>query len=475
MGDPNILQEIDFSIKNFNINKNIKEKPLLLIFTPSSWLIPRPTYVKFREHFDKYFKYEKGFIITGNEFFKIKGRFPISFTIWSYNFNPKGNKNKIIIRDLTHLSNSNLDINWNMPLDFINNKMKYIIKNSKDIIFDNTRGDIRNLLPIINNFKTNTSIIQPRYNSYRNIQKDINGKVIISGFPRNDDRHTRIKDPHGYGDGTFTSFMDDNTPVRIKQDSCRRMSNNPDRIWFRLDNAFINLNQTRIISGPPDNRGFCAYDLSSAKTTLMWFALTKALNGVYPIWANQFDLWAPDFDKLELNEKKKNEFISYFYSLCFAFALSENRCVVTKFEADNPVIGAPEVFIDNPLCPANPDSFWATVLDSQIPQFKPDSKNLQSPAYSLVSSVKQLYKTWNLNYCKGQNLTNVGLQDEPYFKYFNYADFLTPYSGLTQIKKYTDKHNCPDLSELFKQISVITKSVKEEIYNLLIHQLKYFE
>lgn len=78
--------------------KKVKEKPLLLIFTPTSWLIPRPTYVRFRKVFDKYFKYEKGFIVTGNEFFKIKGRFPISFTIWSYNYNEKGNKNNGIAK-----------------------------------------------------------------------------------------------------------------------------------------------------------------------------------------------------------------------------------------------------------------------------------------------------------------------------------------------------------------------------------------
>jgi hypothetical protein len=83
MGD---MQLTELNFENIHLPAPLDtskvETPLILIFTPTSWLIPRPTYVGFRKMFDKYFKYEKGFIILGNEFFKIKGRFPISFTIW---------------------------------------------------------------------------------------------------------------------------------------------------------------------------------------------------------------------------------------------------------------------------------------------------------------------------------------------------------------------------------------------------------
>ena len=54
-----------------------KMKPILMIFTPTSWLIPRPSYKYFRDEFDKYFKYENGFIINSNEFFKLKGKWPL--------------------------------------------------------------------------------------------------------------------------------------------------------------------------------------------------------------------------------------------------------------------------------------------------------------------------------------------------------------------------------------------------------------
>jgi hypothetical protein len=221
----------------------------------------------------------------------------------------------------------------------------------------------------------------------------------------------------------------------------------------------ISLNLLKIFCGPSDNRTFCALDLPSAQKTFSWFGIAKAINARYPVWANQFDLWPPNIPK----QKEKA-----FYSLCFAFGLAENRCVVTKFEKGNPVEGAPEVFVDNPLCPINRESFWSTTLDSEIV----DSPKLAS---ELVDLVKQLYKRWNQKYCKGQILRSVGLHDEPYFKYFDYKDFITPNSGLIQIRKYAENKNAEDLLELFVKISAKTKEVREEIYRLLVHEFGYFD
>jgi hypothetical protein len=120
------------------------------------------------------------------------------------------------------------------------------------------------------------------------------------------------------------------------------------------------------------------------------------------------------------------------------------------------------------MCPANPESFWSAALDQEI-------TDQQSLAGELVVRIKELYKHWNLNYCKGQVLQNVGLQDEPYFRYFDYADFLTPYSGLIQIRKYAEIHGKEDLQVFFREISVLTKRVREEIYRLLVEEFRYFE
>jgi hypothetical protein len=440
------------------LDKKKVETPLILIFTPTSWLIPRPTYVPFRQLFDRYFKYEKGFIFLGSEFFKIKGRFPISFTIWSYNYKKEGNKNNVLVKDLTNLVNSDLQINWNRNIETITKKLKSIVRGATDIQFNNTRGDIRTLLPKLAN-KSGKLVLQPRYD-YSIAKKESEYGKIVSGFPLKDkEKHIDLQRRCGNPSGKFVGFYDDNTPVRLDQDNYGRMSTKCDRVWFRLDNDLKSVNKTRILGGPPDKYGFCSYDIQSAKTTFIWFALTKALNGLYPVWANQFDIWVPNIPKPKEN---------YFYSLCFAYGLAENRCVVTKFEKDNPVAGAPEVFVDNPLCPANPESFWSTVLDKEI---------IARPvlALELVDLIKQLYKKWNVKYCKGQLLKSVGLQDEAYFKYFDYKDFVTPSSGLIQIKKYAELHNTVDLNALFEQISAKTKEVREEIYRLLVEEFRYFE
>lgn len=96
-------------------------------------------------------------------------------------------------------------------------------------------------------------------------------------------------------------------------------------------------------------------------------------------------------------------------------------------------------------------------------------------AFELVEKIKELYKTWNKNYCKGQKLEHVGLHEEPYFKYFDYADFLTPHSGLIQIKKHSEQEGFRDMQQLFAEVSDLTKQVKAQLYNLLVHEFKYFE
>ena len=72
-------------------------------------------------------------------------------------------------------------------------------------------------------------------------------------------------------------------------------------------------------------------------------------------------------------------------------------------------------------------------------------------------------------------MENVGLDQEAYFKYFDYADFVTPYSGLIQIKKYAEIHNAEKILSLFEKITEQTKKVKEEIYQLIVDEFKYFD
>lgn len=427
--------------------ENHKLKPVVMIFTPTSWLIPRPTYAKFRKTWDKYFKFDSGFIVTSNEWFKLDGKWPLAFTMWTYEHNEEGNENHVKLTDLTELQKIDLNINWNDTDDKIDAVLNTLLEKFRNVKLDNTRGCIKD------------SLGQKMHDFKRDRTKtEIDSNTIYGGLPLKDERR-KNKKTYGISNSTLVGFMDDNTPVRIKESDNKRFKKNIETIWCRIDTGFIDINKSRTLNGATDQKGYCSYDLDSAKKILSWFTITKVLNGKYPVWANQYDIWSPIIPK-----KKEKE----WHSLCFAFVLSENTSVVTKFEKDNPVLGAPEIFVDNPLCPTNKESFWSLILDTEVTK---DSEL----AFELVEKIKELYKTWNKNYCKGQKLEHVGLHEEPYFKYFDYADFLTPHSGLIQIKKYTEKEGLHDMQQLFTEVSELTKQVKAELYKLLVHEFKYFE
>jgi len=426
--------------------RNNELKPVVMIFTPTSWLIPRPTYQGFRGMWDRHFKYHSGFIITSNEFFKLQGKWPLAFTIWMYE--PDDTRgNHVQMYDLTGLKHSDLDIDWLENDEKIDKVAETYTKNKTPIIFDKSRGSIKEV------------INQKMFDFKRDRTKaELASNEICGGMPLKDNRRNNKK-TYGLHNGNFIGFMDDATPVRIQQDSSSRMSNTPDRLWLQLRPTIIDINLTKVLGGSPDKYGYCAYDIESAKLTFTWFCITKSINGVYPVWANQFDIWPPII---------KPELATYWHSLCYAFVLAENRCVVTKFPANDPVEGAPEVFVDNPMSPNNRNSFWSTTLDKEI-------VNEPGTAKKLVEAVKELYRMWNHTYCKGQTLEHVGLQNEAYFKYFDYADFVTPNSGLIQIRKYAEVNEATDLVQQFAEISACTKLVKAELYRLLVDEFKYFE
>jgi hypothetical protein len=84
----------------------------------------------------------------------------------------------------------------------------------------------------------------------------------------------------------------------------------------------------------------------------------------------------------------------------------------------------------------------------------------QSIAGELVAKIRGLYKHWNLSNCKGQVLQYVGLQEEPYSRYFDNANSLTPRSGLIQIGKYKEIQGKEVFQVLLKKISFLTKKAR---------------
>lgn len=434
-------------------------RPAILIFTPTSWLIPRPTYAPFRTLFDEHFEFEDGFVVTSNAFFKLKGTWPLAFTVWTYRSEvTPGARNEIKLRDFTHLTKRNFDFNWDVAEDLAQAQIEKVVDKATIVDLSAKRGDIRTLLPDLPDGKGKI-VRQPRLNIYRTLKASEKGQRVVSGFPLTDTRHRTVTSPYGFAEGSFVGFMDDLTPVRVNQDPLNRLTTRPDRVWFQLRPAFIDINLNKVHNGPPDKYGYCAYDLESAQATFMWFTLSKVLNAGYPVWANQFDLWAPAF----ATEQQRQEFLR----LCYAYVLAENRCVVTTFEADNPVAGAPAVFVDNPLCPLNPSAFWAQVLAPEFFQAPADA------ATELVIAVENLYKQWATAHCQGRFMYYVGLQNETYFKHFSQPDFLTPRSGLIQIRRFAELHNKTDLLSLLRAITLRTKAVREELQQFL-DKISYF-
>ena len=439
-----------YNICRYQVIDNPEFRPIVMIFTPTSWLVPRPTYRDFRTRWDEFFEYQSGFIIQSNEFFALSGKWPLAFTIWQYGEDSQ-RQNKIKIHDYSNFKKLDLDINWNAKLD---QNLEIKLKQSKIIDFGEKRESIKDKCG------------QKMYDFKRDVTKiELNSGKIFGGLPLVDERRNNKK-TYGIENSDYIGFMDNCTPVRIKRKigDIRFFKKSYECVWFNLANEFKNINSNKIHNGPPDKYGYCAYDLDSTKIYFSWFAISKTLSGNYPIWANQFDLWLPKIPK---------ELENYFYSLCFALALAENRCVVTKFPQDNPVVDSPEVFVDNPLSPLNPESFYNTVLRSfivenglEIESQKNPKKNKNLPI-QLLQTFEKMYQTFAQKCCSSGILQNVGLQNEPYFRYFDYADFLTPNSGIVQIRKYAEIHSHTDLCAILVEIKKLNLEIKNEIWQIL--------
>lgn len=445
-------------------------RPVLMVFTPTSWLLPRPTYVPFRAAFDAKWEYVDGLLTTSNEFFKLDGRWPLAFTVWRWREipTPTDTVNVIRIRDLTHLTKQDFKpITWVEDDPNTTPLLRAVVDAAAIVELTNSRPDIREMLPLMP--KADEILVrQTRYDFSRKKQEAERGQ-LVSGFALSDkDYHFGLDRKCGDANGLFIGFMDSLAPVRVKQDPLKRMSTKPDRIWFYLDTRVIGLNISKIFNGPPDKYGYCAYDLSSANACFAWFGVTKALNNNYPLWFNQYSLWKPDFTRVTPDIE------ATFYRLCFAYGLAENRCVELTFPADDPVPGAPTVRVENPLCPSNPDAFWATTL---APAFAGLEKS-DDPAAALVRAVQAVYRHWAVAHAADGPVFAPLLADEPYFRYFQPAHppVLTRRAGLVQLRKYAELYpsQSEELSVLLSRMRKQTTAVRQELHRVLVQDLKYF-
>lgn len=125
-------------------------RPVLLVFTPTSWLIPRPTYAAFRARFDQHWHYETGFLTTSNEFFKLKGKWPLAYTIWKWRGGTEpheGATNTITVRDLTTLRKKDLEQTEILPPELVEGLLRGFVEEAPEVMLGVNKPPIVEMLP----------------------------------------------------------------------------------------------------------------------------------------------------------------------------------------------------------------------------------------------------------------------------------------------------------------------------------------
>jgi hypothetical protein len=419
-------------------SSGLPDDSLLLLFTKSTWLTRRPMFEEIRSQMLGAFDNVTGVLVKGNEFFDVKGSWPVAFTLWRYK--GKGEKlntsRSIPLLDLTWLTKRQLSsVPWDKRPE-MERACESILQQADEVQIGVKRINIRDW-----SGKSMTDFKRDRRKSEKNAR-------VVGGLPLNDTRHN-LKKAHGATDGLFIGFMDDLTPCRVKKST-------PDRPWFYLDNRFMSIRQARCLSGPPTHLGYCAEDLDSAKKLFLWFALAKTfLQERYPMWIDADNLWAPNIPaSLERRVLQS----------AFAIAYAENDCVETRFPANNPVRGVCELSIRNPMSPLNEESFWLTTVRPYC------DRAAQPTTRTLIGAVDQLFAEWGRVLSRG---SEVCISRQPYLLD---DDPLTLGAGIIQIRDFARESDEQALLRHLARVQASLKSAKSDFFELVTAKngLNYF-
>ncbi|MDB5440452.1 MAG: hypothetical protein JWM33_2879 [Caulobacteraceae bacterium] len=415
---------------------------LLLLLTKSAWLTQRSIFQEIRTHMLASFEDVGGVLVNGNEFFDVKSSWPVAFTIWKYRgIDAKLDPYRSVeLLDLTWMRRQQLaEVPWGDRAATQAACQQLLDRpESKRVRFGQFRTSIREWSGLtMTDFK-------------RDRRKNERDQAVAGGLPLRDRRHANKK-VYGESDGSFVGFMDDLTPCRVKKGS-------PGKPWFRLNNQFMDAKKNRCFSGPPTHLGYCATDLTSAKKLFFWYATARTfLQRPYPMWADADDLWQP---KIPLGLEHAT------YSTAFAIAFSENECLETYFPANNPALGAQELFVPNPMTPLDDQSFWTTVLRPYIGREAPPE------AQMLVAAVEDVFKTWRALLGANQELPIA--YSKPYFAD---ARALTAGAGIQQIKDYANETAHQELLAKVANVQARLRGAKDKFFALLTASdgLNYFD
>jgi hypothetical protein len=412
------------------LSSGLPGESLLLLFTKSAWLTQRSVFSNLRSAMLGSFKDELGVLVNGEEFFDVKGKWPVAFTLWRYVGDDAGlnTTRSVPLLDLTWLAREQLvSIPWE-DQSAVEQACGALLNQEAALWVEvgRQRESIQ------------TWVGQSMTDFKRDRRKAERGKAVAGGLPLGDSRQANKK-TYGESDGKYIGFMDNLTPCRVRKST-------PDRPWFRLNNQFMDAKKNRCFSGPPTHWGFCASDLKSATKLFFWYSLARTFMTLpYPMWADSDDMWEPT-----IPEQAEQKVFQY----AFAIGYAENECVETSFPANNPIAGAPEIVVSNPLTPLSKDSFWTTTL-------KPYCNDAPATVKKLIRSVDDVFKEWDsLIHKKG----DLFVSDKPYLLG---NDPLPLGSGLIQIRDYAREAANDDLLKGWAAIQVNLKTTKAEFSEML--------
>jgi hypothetical protein len=409
-------------------SNGLPDNSLLLIFTKSAWLTRRAIFSDIRAHMLEAFEDVTGILVKGDEFFDVKGSWPVTFSVWRYK--SKGERlvkdRTVPLFDMTWVAKKQLaEIPWDHPEE-MERACQQILSQSEQVEVGIERTSIREWSG------------QKMLDFKRDRRKSERNQRVVGGLPLGDARQNNKK-AYGEVDGPFIGFMDELTPCRVK-------TSIPDRPWFRLNPQFMDVKRNRCLSGPPTHFGFCAETLEIAKRLFFWYALARTfLQDQYPMWIDADDMWAPTIPgKLEKT----------LLQTAFAIGYAENECVQTRFPANNPVQNLPELVINNPMTPLV-DTFWSKTM-------RPYCDDTPSEVVtSLIVAVDNLYSDWKKLF-KGQ--TELPLSRRAYM-----LDDQGPQlgAGIPQIRAYAEEADDKTLLADWSIVAGLLSSAKTEFHGLV--------
>lgn len=421
------------------MDSGLPGESVLLVFSKAAWLTERTMFRQLRQSILHQFKDCVGFLVNSKQFFDVKGRFPIAFTVWKYvgDSSQLDPDRPIPLIDLTDVTQRDLAaLPWG-DANAIDQRCRDILNRAPRVALGAERESLKHWIG-----QSMTDFKRSRRTTER-------GVLIAGGLPRGDAR-ARNKKVYGEALGNAIGFMDDLTPCRIRKPPAAVPH-------FHLDPRFMRVRDARCLSGHSDHYSYRPDTPEQAKRLFFWYALARTFAQLgYPMWVDASEIWSPR-PAYQLDEG------TVAYAL--AIGLADNECVETVFPANDPVAGAPELTCSNPMAPNVPSSFWSEHLETAALAARVAVVN------TIIRHVKTIYDMWSAKFARVSEI------HVPFSRpYFVGDGTLRRTAGLIQIRDYALESDDASLKVHFDALRASVSDAKREFHQRLLdpHDIDYF-